>query len=97
MFLVLGVQSWDQGVKLGAGKEGVELPRPRWPWGQGLPSETACEGLWASRSSGRKALAQIENSVWPVSGGGEEGPAVSRWQIFGSFFCQGLPSWPREY
>lgn len=33
-------------------------------------------GLWASRSSRQKALAQTENKLCPVAGGGEEGPMV---------------------
>lgn len=44
--------------------------------GCALPSQTLREGLWASKGSRWKALAQTENKVCPVSGGGEEGPMV---------------------
>lgn len=61
----------------GGGGEGWELPR-----------QTLCGGLGASRASEWEALAQTENKVCPVSGGGEEG-ANGQWQIFGSCFAKG--------
>lgn len=55
----------------------------------GAALQTLLGGLWASRASEWKALAQIENKVCPVSGGGEEGPMVR-----GRYLVAGLPRVP---
>lgn len=57
--------------------------------GVGAALQTLLGGLWASRASEWKALAQIENKVCPVSGGGEEGPMVR-----GRYLVAGLPRVP---
>lgn len=57
--------------------------------GWGLPLHALCGGLWASRSSRWKALAQTENKVCPVAGGGEEGPMVR-----GRYLVAALPRAP---
>lgn len=45
-------------------------------WGRGLPLQTLGGRSLRQWGQRRKALAQIENRMCPISGGGEEGPMV---------------------